>query len=250
MVDQHGNGVHLGERDCSVQRRHQKIIEEGPSPAMDDASRERLRDLAIRSVVAAGYEGAGHARVPARRRGQLLLHRDQLPHPGRAPGDRDADRHRPHRGADPHRRRRAAQPAPGGRSPCAATRSSSASTPRTPATTSRRRRARSSRSTSRAAPACGSTPTCIRGYEVPPYYDSLLGQAHRVGRDARDRAGPVAPRAGRVRGRRPEDEHPVPSRDHRQRGLPRRTRQHEPARPRRAGRVRGRLRAGRVEPDR
>jgi acetyl-CoA carboxylase biotin carboxylase subunit len=59
MVDQHGNGVHLGERDCSVQRRHQKIIEEGPSPAMDEASRERLRDLAIRSVVAAGYESAG-----------------------------------------------------------------------------------------------------------------------------------------------------------------------------------------------
>jgi acetyl-CoA carboxylase, biotin carboxylase subunit len=59
MVDRHGTGVHLGERDCSVQRRHQKIIEEGPSPAMDDASRERLRDLAIRSVVAAGYESAG-----------------------------------------------------------------------------------------------------------------------------------------------------------------------------------------------
>ena len=59
MIDQHGNGVHLGERDCSVQRRHQKIIEEAPSPAMDDASRERLRDLAIRSVVAAGYESAG-----------------------------------------------------------------------------------------------------------------------------------------------------------------------------------------------
>jgi acetyl-CoA carboxylase biotin carboxylase subunit len=59
MVDHHGNGVHLGERDCSVQRRHQKIIEEGPSPAMDPAARERLRDLAIRSVVAAGYESAG-----------------------------------------------------------------------------------------------------------------------------------------------------------------------------------------------
>jgi acetyl-CoA carboxylase biotin carboxylase subunit len=59
LVDQHGNGVHLGERDCSVQRRHQKIIEEGPSPAMDAATRERLRDLAIRAVVAAGYESAG-----------------------------------------------------------------------------------------------------------------------------------------------------------------------------------------------
>jgi len=59
MIDRHGNGIHLGERDCSVQRRHQKIIEEGPSPAMDDATRERLRDLAIRSVLAAGYESAG-----------------------------------------------------------------------------------------------------------------------------------------------------------------------------------------------
>ena len=59
LVDQHGHGVHLGERDCSIQRRHQKIIEEAPSPAMDDAGRERLRDLAIRAVVASGYESAG-----------------------------------------------------------------------------------------------------------------------------------------------------------------------------------------------
>src|SRR6187551_191767 len=59
LIDQHGNGIHLGERDCSVQRRHQKIIEEAPSPAMDDASRTRLHDLAIRSVLAAGYESVG-----------------------------------------------------------------------------------------------------------------------------------------------------------------------------------------------
>jgi acetyl-CoA carboxylase, biotin carboxylase subunit len=59
LVDQHGNGIHLGERDCSIQRRHQKIIEEAPSPAMDHAARERLRDLAIRAVVDAGYESAG-----------------------------------------------------------------------------------------------------------------------------------------------------------------------------------------------
>jgi acetyl-CoA carboxylase biotin carboxylase subunit len=59
LVDNHGTGIHLGERDCSVQRRHQKIIEEAPSPAMEEPERERLRDLAIRSVVAAGYENAG-----------------------------------------------------------------------------------------------------------------------------------------------------------------------------------------------
>ena len=106
LVDQHGNGVHLGERDCSIQRRHQKIIEEAPSPAMDDAARDRLRDLAIRAVVAAGYESAGTLEFLLDKRRQLLLHRDQLPDPGRAPGDRDADRPRPHRGADPARRRR------------------------------------------------------------------------------------------------------------------------------------------------
>ena len=59
LIDQHGNGIHLGERDCSIQRRHQKIIEETPSPAMNDEARNRLRDLAIRSVLAAGYESAG-----------------------------------------------------------------------------------------------------------------------------------------------------------------------------------------------
>ncbi len=59
LIDRHGHGIHLGERDCSVQRRHQKIIEEAPSPAMDEAARGRLRDLAIRSVMAAGYESAG-----------------------------------------------------------------------------------------------------------------------------------------------------------------------------------------------
>jgi acetyl-CoA carboxylase, biotin carboxylase subunit len=59
LVDRHGGGIHVGERDCSVQRRHQKIIEEAPSPAMTDDAREQLRDLAIRAVVAAGYENAG-----------------------------------------------------------------------------------------------------------------------------------------------------------------------------------------------
>jgi len=59
LIDSHGNGIHLGERDCSVQRRHQKIIEEGPSPAMEEPARERLRDLAIRSVLSAGYENVG-----------------------------------------------------------------------------------------------------------------------------------------------------------------------------------------------
>src|SRR4051812_7199 len=58
-VDRYGHGVHLGERDCSVQRRHQKILEEGPTPAMTPAARADLAQRAVRAVVAAGYENVG-----------------------------------------------------------------------------------------------------------------------------------------------------------------------------------------------
>src|SRR6476646_2059376 len=58
-VDRYGHGVHLGERDCSVQRRHQKILEEAPTPALSAAARADLAQLAIRAVVAAGYENVG-----------------------------------------------------------------------------------------------------------------------------------------------------------------------------------------------
>jgi 3-methylcrotonyl-CoA carboxylase alpha subunit/geranyl-CoA carboxylase alpha subunit len=59
MADQHGHCIHLGERDCSVQRRHQKIIEESPSPAVTPALREQLGQAAIALAQSAGYVGAG-----------------------------------------------------------------------------------------------------------------------------------------------------------------------------------------------
>ena len=59
VVDRYGHGVHLGERDCSVQRRHQKIIEEAPTPALSEAARTELAELAVAAVVAAGYENVG-----------------------------------------------------------------------------------------------------------------------------------------------------------------------------------------------
>jgi acetyl-CoA carboxylase biotin carboxylase subunit len=59
IVDRYGHGVHVGERDCSVQRRHQKIVEEAPSPALDDATRTALAEQAIRAVIGAGYENLG-----------------------------------------------------------------------------------------------------------------------------------------------------------------------------------------------
>jgi acetyl-CoA carboxylase biotin carboxylase subunit len=58
-VDRYGQGVHLGERDCSTQRRHQKIIEEGPTPALSSEARADLCNRAIRAVVEAGYENVG-----------------------------------------------------------------------------------------------------------------------------------------------------------------------------------------------
>jgi acetyl-CoA carboxylase biotin carboxylase subunit len=58
-VDRYGHGIHLGERDCSVQRRHQKILEEAPSPALSPAARVDLAERAVRAVVEAGYENVG-----------------------------------------------------------------------------------------------------------------------------------------------------------------------------------------------
>ncbi len=59
LADEHGNVRHLGERDCSLQRRHQKVIEEGPSPALSAALRERIGEAARRGVDEAGYTNAG-----------------------------------------------------------------------------------------------------------------------------------------------------------------------------------------------
>ena len=61
LADSQGNAIHLGERECSLQRRHQKVIEEAPSPAVNAALRERLGNAALTLARAAGYVGAGTA---------------------------------------------------------------------------------------------------------------------------------------------------------------------------------------------
>jgi acetyl-CoA/propionyl-CoA carboxylase, biotin carboxylase, biotin carboxyl carrier protein len=59
LADSHGNTIHLGERDCSIQRRHQKVIEEAPGPQVDAEMRERIGKIATEAAAAVGYRGAG-----------------------------------------------------------------------------------------------------------------------------------------------------------------------------------------------
>jgi len=59
LADEHGNAIHLGERDCSMQRRHQKVVEEAPAPGIDVATRERIGERCAEACRQIGYRGAG-----------------------------------------------------------------------------------------------------------------------------------------------------------------------------------------------
>ncbi len=170
------HGVHLWERDCSVQRRHQKILEESPSPAMTPTGRRELAERAIRAVVAAGYENVGTLEFLVDDDGNAYFIeincRIQVEHPvtemltgidlvatqiriaaGEPLGFTQADV--PQRGHAIEFRINAEDPA--ARLPARAPAPSSASTPR-------------------AGPGVRFDSHAYAGYEVPPYYDSLLGK--------------------------------------------------------------------------
>ena len=155
----------------------------GPEPARRGRG-EEMCAAAVRLAKAAGLLQRRHLRVPGRPGEQLLLHRGERPHPGRAPGHGAGDRHRPGPRADPHRGRREAAVHAEGHRPPRLRRSSAGSTPRTRPTTSARRPGRSRRWQPPGGPGVRLDTHVVAGYRVPPNYDSHGGQAARPPADA------------------------------------------------------------------
>lgn len=85
LADKHGNVIHLGERDCSIQRRHQKVLEEAPSVAISSKLRARMGEMAVRAAKAVGYENAGTIEFLLDQNGQFYFMemntRIQVEHP-------------------------------------------------------------------------------------------------------------------------------------------------------------------------
>ncbi len=113
-ADRDGNAVYVGERECSIQRRHQKVVEECPSPVVGPDLRHRLGEAALTLVRASGYYSVGTVEFLLDPDRSFLFSRDEHPVAGGAPGDRGGLRRRPGRRTDQSRPRQAVVAAAGG----------------------------------------------------------------------------------------------------------------------------------------
>ncbi len=103
--DEHGNVVYLGERECSVQRRHQKVLEEAPSSIVDEDMRRRMGEIAVRVGKAANYYNAGTVEFLVDQDRDFLLPRNEYAPAGGASGHGAGHRPRPRTPPDAHCRR-------------------------------------------------------------------------------------------------------------------------------------------------
>ena len=185
LADARGNVIHLGERDCSVQRRHQKVLEEAPSPAVDAELRARMGAAAVAAAKAIGYTNAGTVEFLLGGRRRLLLPGDEHAPAGRAP------RHRARSPASIWSSCRSASP-PASRCRSARTMCASPATPSRRGSTPRRRTGASCRSRATLAvwrPPTGPGIRVDHGLDasqaVSPFYDPLLAKviAHGATRE-------------------------------------------------------------------
>ena len=207
--DTHGNVIHLGERECSIQRRHQKLIEESPSPALDAELRARFTEAAVRLAQAVGYVNAGTCEFLLGPDGGFYFlevnARLQVEHPVTelVTGTRSRARAIARGGGA------AAERHPGaGRFPWACHRGAHHGR-RSRSTASCRRRGVSAALRDPAGPGVRLDSALYDGMDIPLYYDSLLAKLICWGEDRDGGDSPAAARARRIYHRRGAHDDPI-----------------------------------------